>query len=140
MAIKVLEKIPKERFDMEFYFEGDVDFNFSRYEAGEYCNTVGCALGSLATSELDVFKVNLSHLRGYRSKNPGAINWKTYGAELFPFLYPTYPTLGCHSPWDFLFSNVWSSHDNTLQGAIQRIALVLNKGFPWVWDYSEYSE
>ena len=95
--------IKQEQFDMEFYRSGEVNLEFLNKKN---CGTLGCVLGWCP------FIPKFSKYR--------ATSFRYLADELFNV---------SSSVWSFLFGSEWADHDNTLEGAIARIDIVIAGDF-----------
>jgi hypothetical protein len=101
-----------DAFDMHHY-RSDKDEYAKKYYNKDDCGSIGCLLGyapeCLPAIEADYFADCL----GVKS-----LQFSRYGERIFPELN--------QGELNFLFSSDWANHDNTLQGAINRITHFLD--------------
>lgn len=101
-------------FDLESFFEDHPDFT------RDDCGTSACAVGHFAI------------MRGYDASFEGvtlgdiSMGWRTFSAKVVGVA----PTGEQEAIWEWLFSGVWSEHDNTPLGVVARIEYFLEHGVP----------
>lgn len=93
------------------------------------CGTHGCLAGWLPFALHSEGKYNLVEDNIYSVD--GDLNWVELIKDVLPCVhYDGFISDDCLL-WEFLFSDNWSKHDNTLEGAIARIDVVLNNDFEY---------
>lgn len=121
---KFILTIPEPKFDMSRFRakpsrKGGILF-LDDSEFTHECETIGCVLGHCTA--LDTEK----NLNQYKSAYCGF----EYGAWSEEFT--GIPVLS--NDWDWCFSGVWVSVDNTREGASKRILYYLKNGLPRNWE------
>jgi hypothetical protein len=97
--------IKQEQFDMERYRNGE---NSLRYINKDNCGTVGCILGWCPF---------IPEFSNYKSTSFGFLTEELLDIEHLS------------NKWNFLFSGEWVDYDNTIEGAIARIDIVIAGDF-----------
>lgn len=102
----MLLEIPEDKFDISSYREND--------SGNPICNSVGCVIGHATKLDIENIKQN------YISRLGGCIRFFNWSLE--------FTGLKDLKEWDWCFSGDWSTVDNTIEGARQRILYLLDKG------------
>lgn len=96
-----IKTIDPELFDMDIYRRGDTEF--------AECNSIGCVIRHCAVLE-----------EGELPRLPnGGID----------FSHWSYKFTGLHTmdvEWEWCFGSSWSQHDNSIEGAVNRIEYLVN--------------
>ena len=116
-----------ERFDMSYYRIDNEYESFPKhsfYKNKHDCGTHGCLLGWVPFAMGHEIPKEL-----FAPSREGEIylDWE----RLTEHCFPSIPMMEDISSWDFLFSGLWEDYDNTLEGAIARIDIVLAGDFIW---------
>ena len=97
--------IKQEQFSMGLYRSGE---NILPYMNEDNCGTVGCLLGWC----------------------PFIPEFSNYESVSFGFLAEEFFEITFRGDaWEFIFSEEWADHDNTLEGAIARLDVVIAGDF-----------
>ena len=114
-----LQTVDRDKFDMDWFMldEDDQHISLHHHEAIHNCGSAACAIGYGPAAGVKVIETDKE--------------WDTYSERVFGF--------SCLSDaWNFMFSGVWTSYDNTPEGAARRINYVIEHGQPPVgWDHED---
>lgn len=117
---ELLKTIPSEQFDMGKYREGGIPTDVN-------CNSPGCVIGHATKLNPSLFKFcmeNASERRG-----PFFTHYSYVGfAESF------FGICEVDEEYCWLFDHSWVDIDNSIEGAIMRIDILLERGLPLNWE------
>lgn len=98
--------IPQESFDMSTYRWG--------FDQEPECKSIGCVIGHCTILDKDNILAN--HIGVL-----GRLKFTEWSEEFTGLSHLSYK-------WDWCFSSLWASVDNTVEGARKRILYLLDKG------------
>lgn len=116
-------------FDMKYYRATEDDFGdmcpmtISLDDTGKLdCGTVGCAIGWAPISGVDELKIAPEDYNAYGIKS---LSFEKYSIRVMGL------NMDVEAEWDYIFSDRWSSADNSPRGAAIRILYLLANGLPY---------